>query len=191
MSTIVDGEAVPFEGFIYRSPRLRQYLPVVCDVLDPWGKGVESTTGATRIQVRITWPWACPLCLPCTPTPCIRLPESAMSALPDPTFNTRLNERAYHPSMRAAVVAAYESGVVVRVFPALIRIEDLADAVAWLKDLSGVKVESCTTCALMGIPCILHNGSSYRCLYCFLKNGDACSHQTGEYLDDRWILPRN
>ena len=110
-----------------------------------------------------------------------------MSALPDRRFNARLNEQTYHPSMKEAVAAAYESGVVLRPFPALIRIEELADAVAWLKDLSGVKSESCSTCARVGIPCIPHNGSSYRCLYCFLKNGDACSHQTGEYLDDRWI----
>ena len=89
-----------------------------------------------------------------------------------------IDEKEYHPGMKKAVRLARRKQIFLRTFPALIKVRALKRPVKWLKDISQSRKHACGGCARVGVPCILHNGSSYRCLRCLLRNGAACSHQT-------------
>ena len=106
--------------------------------------------------------------------------STIMSSLPLPPDAERIPEDTYHPTMSDAVQQAYQRGVDVTPFPALIDVKQLADPVQWLIVFSTVKENACRTCLRDHVLCVLHNGSSYRCLRCLLRNGHPCSHQIGK-----------
>ncbi|KAI0688614.1 hypothetical protein C8T65DRAFT_700495 [Cerioporus squamosus] len=91
---------------------------------------------------------------------------------------SRLDPKTYHPTLNAAVEEAYGNNIDLLVFPALVRLDKLADVQKWLRDASDVRRQACTSCAKAGRDCILHNGNSLRCLYCYLTDARECSHQT-------------
>ncbi|RPD55073.1 hypothetical protein L227DRAFT_566943 [Lentinus tigrinus ALCF2SS1-6] len=101
-----------------------------------------------------------------------------MPSPPVQIVHDRLDPKTYHPTLEAAVRKAYAKNIKLIHFPALIRIDHLPkDPVQWLEDISTVRAKSCDSCLKAGHVCIIHTGSSYRCLHCLLANGAACSHQ--------------
>ena len=102
-------------------------------------------------------------------------PTHAMVKVPKTDL---IGENEHHPGMKKAVRQARRKNILLRTFPALIKVGALKKPVKWLKDVSQSKTYACGGCARVGVPCILHNGSSYQCLRCLLRNGAPCSHQT-------------
>ncbi|RDX47059.1 hypothetical protein OH76DRAFT_1485111 [Lentinus brumalis] len=96
------------------------------------------------------------------------------------TSSSRLDPKTYHPSLQPAVEEAYRQGIKLTVFPGLLKRSQFAttqDAVQYLKDCSEVRRGE--PCVLAKRQCIIHNGSSIRCLHCFvLETKLPCTHQT-------------
>ncbi|TFK77751.1 hypothetical protein K466DRAFT_571280 [Polyporus arcularius HHB13444] len=92
-----------------------------------------------------------------------------------------LDPKTYHPTLEAAVQEAYAQNIDLTVIPALLRYDSFTDMAAilkWLKDYSEVRSEDCQPCVTAGRECIRHNGSSIRCLACYITDARECSHQT-------------
>ncbi|RDX44519.1 hypothetical protein OH76DRAFT_1421380 [Lentinus brumalis] len=85
----------------------------------------------------------------------------------------------FHPSLRDAVEEAQRKGIVVALFPALVRVEHIpnGDVVLWLERSTIVRSKPCSTCVKAGHDCILHSGNSYRCLHCLIGDASECDHQ--------------
>ena len=98
--------------------------------------------------------------------------------------NKRLNPKTYHPDLQAAVEAAYAQGIELVVFPALLRGDKVGEVVKYLTDATTVRKKPCGPCAKAGHACILHNGSSLRCLHCYVGDARECTHQTGMYMQN-------
>ncbi len=92
---------------------------------------------------------------------------------------TRLaSPNTYHPTLNEAVESARAANVPVVIFPALLRL-DLIEATPerFFRDIARARHKSCQSCIDANVKCVLHNGSSYRCLRCWIKQLRGCSHQ--------------
>lgn len=94
----------------------------------------------------------------------------------------RLNPKTYHPDLQPAVEVVYARGIELVVFPALLRGDKVGDLVKYLNDGTRVHKKPCRPCVSGSHACILHNGSSLRCLNCYVGDARECSHQTGMYM---------
>ncbi len=97
--------------------------------------------------------------------------------------NMPLDPKTYHPTLEAAVREAYAQNIELTVIPALLRYQsfpDMAAILKWLKDYSEVRSEDCQPCVTAGRECTRHNGSSIRCLACYVTDARECTHQTSK-----------
>ncbi|RDX47052.1 hypothetical protein OH76DRAFT_1485101 [Lentinus brumalis] len=84
---------------------------------------------------------------------------------------------SYHPTLNEAVASAQAANIPVVTFPALIQLEGLLPRTPqeFFRDIARARHRACDTCISAGRECILHNGSSYRCLGCWVGTR-SCSH---------------
>lgn len=95
--------------------------------------------------------------------------------------------QTYHPTLNEAVNAARAADIPVIIFPALLRM-DLIDATAerFFRDIAHARHKPCQSCTDANVRCVLHNGSSYRCLRCWVKQLRGCSHEACKFLAQAW-----
>ncbi len=93
-----------------------------------------------------------------------------------------LDPKTYHPDLEAAVQAAYAANIDLTIIPALLRLKQfkggMEEALKWLRDFTSVREDDCIPCVEAGRECTRHNGSSIRCLACYVTDAPACTHQT-------------
>ena len=89
---------------------------------------------------------------------------------------------SFHPTLNQAVNAARAANIPIVTFPALLRFDQLdASPIGFFRDIANAQLRRCDTCVAANRKCVLHNGSSYRCLACWVGGARGCSHQDCEY----------
>ncbi len=91
----------------------------------------------------------------------------------------------YHPDLELVIQAAYAANIDLTVIPALLNLKKfkggMEEALKWLTDFTTVHKDDCIPCVEAGRDCTRHNGSSIRCLACYVTDAPACTHQTSTF----------
>lgn len=93
---------------------------------------------------------------------------------------------SYHPDLEESVAAARAADVHTVIFPALLRLDLIkATPEQFFRDIARARHKDCESCMAANVKCVLHNGSSYRCLRCWVKQLRGCSHEACKYIAQR------
>ncbi|RDX47791.1 hypothetical protein OH76DRAFT_1419427 [Lentinus brumalis] len=111
-----------------------------------------------------------------------RASQNVVHTAPPASSNMPLDPNTYHPDLEPAVQAAYAANIDLTIIPALLRLKQfkggMEEAVKWFRDFTTVREDDCIPCVEAGRECTRHNGSSIRCLACYVTDARACTHQT-------------